>query len=141
MSPKSSDGRTSKPGLSRERRKYNVPTSSPLRDEALFSRIVENVRQAALTTAEIAEIVGVDERQVYNWASRASKPRGQNKDRLLEVKYIVEALGEIYTPEGIDIWLHGRNRSLKGEKPIDLLTAGDFKTVIAAIDRLKTGAM
>jgi hypothetical protein len=118
-----------------------VPTSSPLRDEALFSRIVENVRQAALTTAEIAAIVGVDERQVYNWASRASKPRGQNKDRLLEVKYIVEALGEIYTPEGIDIWLHGRNRSLRGEKPIDLLTAGDFKTVIAAIDRLKTGAM
>lgn len=115
--------------------------SSPLRDEALFSRIVENVREAALTTAEIADIVGVDERQVYNWASGAAKPRGKNKDRLLEIKYIVDVLGEVYTPEGIDIWLHGRNRSLHAEKPIDLLMAGDFQTVIAAIDRLKTGAM
>jgi hypothetical protein len=117
-----------------------VRAPTPLRDEALFSRIVEHVRDAALTTGEIADIVGVDERQVYNWASGASKPRGANKDRLLEINYIVEALGDVYTPEGIDIWLHGRNRSLKGQKPIDLLMAGDFTTVIAAIDRLKTGA-
>jgi hypothetical protein len=120
--------------------KQKAPASSPLRDEALFSRIVESVREAALTTGEIAQIVGVDERQVYNWASGTSKPRGTNKDRLLEIKYIVDVLGDVYRPEGIDIWIHARNRSLKGQKPIDLLTAGDFKTVIAAIDRLKTGA-
>jgi hypothetical protein len=102
---------------------------------------VANVREAALTTDEIADIVGVDERQVYNWASGASRPRGQNRDRLLEIKYVVDALNEVYTPEGIDIWLHGRNRSLKGQKPIDLLVEGDFMTVLAAIERLQTGAM
>jgi hypothetical protein len=120
-----------------------VPSSTRQADDAalLFSRIVENVREAALTTDEIADIVGVDERQVYNWASGASRPRGRNRDRLLEVKYIVDALSDVYTPEGIDIWLHGRNRSLKGQKPIDLLVEGDFTTVLAAIERLQTGAM
>lgn len=117
------------------------PSSTPVKDAALFSLIVENVREAALTTTEIAEIVGVDPRQVYNWASGTSRPRGKNKDRLLEIKYIVDALSEVYTPEGIDIWLHGRNRSLKGAKPIDVLVEGDFPTVLAAVDRLKTGAM
>ena len=117
-------------------------TTDQVRQPALlFSRIVEEVRQAALTTDEIAEIVGVDERQVYNWASGASRPRGRNRDRLLEIKYVVDALSDVYTPEGIDIWLHGRNRSLKGQKPIELLLEGDFRTVLAAVERLQTGAM
>jgi len=50
-------------------------------------------------------------------------------------------LEEVYTPEGIDIWLHGRNRSLGGQRPIDLLRENDFDTVLDAIDRLRTGAM
>jgi Antitoxin Xre/MbcA/ParS C-terminal toxin-binding domain len=121
-----------------------VPSSTGERlsdPELLFSRIVEDVRQLALTTDEIADIVGVEQRQVYNWASGASRPRGKNRDRLLEIKYIVDSLSDVYTREGIDIWLHGRNRSLKGERPIDLLLEGDFRTVLAAIERLQTGAM
>jgi transcriptional regulator with XRE-family HTH domain len=115
--------------------------SSALSDGGLFSKIVEDVREAALTTAEIAEIAGVDERQVYNWASGASRPRGEKKDRLLEIHYIVKELRDVYTPEGADIWIHARNRSLRGEKPIDLLVSGDFRSVLAAVERLKTGAM
>jgi hypothetical protein len=53
----------------------------------------------------------------------------------------VDQLNEVYTPEGVEIWLRGRNRSLDGRKPIDLLRAGDFETVLYAIERLKTGAM
>jgi hypothetical protein len=118
-----------------------VSSPSKLSDAGLYARIVEDVREAALTTAEVAQITGVDERQVYNWASGSSRPKGGNRDRLLEIHYILKELREVYTPEGTDIWLHGRNRSLNGQRPIDLLVGGDFQTVLLAVERLRTGAM
>jgi hypothetical protein len=50
-------------------------------------------------------------------------------------------LGEVYDDEGIEIWLHGKNRSLDGQRPLDLLVAGDFQTVLASVERLTSGAM
>jgi hypothetical protein len=47
----------------------------------------------------------------------------------------------VYKPEGVDIWVHGRNRDLGGQKPIDLLHAGRFEEVLAAVERLASGAM
>jgi hypothetical protein len=113
---------------------------SSLKEAGLFTRIVDDVREAALTTVEIAEITGVDERQVYNWASGASRPKGVKRDRLLEIHFIVKELREVYTPEGADIWLHGRNKELGRTRPIDLLIEGDFQTVLAAVERLTTGS-
>lgn len=110
-------------------------------DVALYSRIVEEVREAALTASELAQIAGVDERQVYNWASGTSRPKGAKRDRLLEVHYIVKALRDVYTQEGAEIWIHARNRSLSGQRPIDLLVEGDFQPVLLAVERLRTGAM
>ncbi len=115
--------------------------SSSLMESGLYARIVENIRETGLTTAELAQVAGVRERQVQHWASGSHRPQGEARDRLLEVAYIVEQLKEVYKPEGVEIWLHGRNRSLGGQRPIDLLEAGDFRTVLHAIERLRTGAM
>lgn len=116
-------------------------SSTASAETGLYARIVEDVRDAALTTAEVAQIVQVDERQVYNWAAGSSRPKGTNRDRLLEIHYIVQALRDVYTREGTDIWVHARNRSLSGQRPIDLLIAGDFQPVLLAVERLRTGAM
>jgi hypothetical protein len=110
-------------------------------ESGYYARIVCDIRESALTTIELAEITGVKERQVHHWAAGSHRPTGPTRDRLLEVAYIVEQLQEVYAPEGVDIWLHGRNRSLGAERPIDLLRAGEFTRVLAAVDRLKTGAM
>lgn len=121
-----------------ETRKTSAAASS---ETGLYARIVEDVRDAVLTTAEVAQIAGVDERQVYNWAAGTSRPKGEKRDRLLEIHYIVQALREVYTREGTDIWIHARNRSLTGQRPIDLLIDGDFQPVLFAVERLRTGAM
>lgn len=118
-----------------------MPSASKLSDVGLYGRIVDEIREATLTTAEVAKITGVDERQVYNWAAGVSRPKGDKRDRLLEIHYIVKELRDVYTPEGTDIWIHARNRSLSGQRPIDLLVAGDFQPVLHAVDRLRTGAM
>lgn len=108
---------------------------------AVWARIVDDLRRDVFTNAELAAVTGVKVRQVQHWASGAHRPQGAAKDRLLEVHYITERLLETYTPEGADIWVHARNKGLAGQKPYDLLIAGKFEEVIAAVDRLATGAM
>jgi hypothetical protein len=53
----------------------------------------------------------------------------------------MDRLRDSYTAEGANIWIHGRNRDLGGEKPIDLLAAGQFERVLAAVERLGAGVM
>jgi hypothetical protein len=57
-------------------------------------------------------------------------PRGQKADRLLDIRTIVELLSDSYTDEGIDIWLHSRNRNLDLRRPIELLTEGKIDEVL-----------
>jgi transcriptional regulator with XRE-family HTH domain len=101
---------------------------------------VRRVRKG-LTTQEVADIVSVQPRQVQHWVSGSHRPQGRAKERLLELDYIVELLSEVYDDEGIEIWLHGKNRSMEGQRPLDILVDGDFQTVLAAVERLASGAM
>lgn len=112
-----------------------------LTGSGLYARIVEDIRDQALTAQEVAAVVGVDVRQVSNWATGRAQPKGARRDRLLEVHYVVGLLREVYTREGAEIWLHGRKRSLGGQRPIDLLREGDFETVLHAVERLRHGVM
>jgi len=111
-----------------------------LKDPHEYHVLVDRIRDSALTTAELAEVTGVKDRQVQHWSSGTHRPQGQTRDRLLEVAYIVEQLSDVYSREGVDIWLHGRNRDLDGRRPIDLLRDGEFETVLYAVERLRSGA-
>jgi hypothetical protein len=55
--------------------------------------------------------------------------------------YVIELLSEVYDEEGVQIWLHGRNRTLGARRPLDVLIDGDFPAVLAAVERLTSGAM
>lgn len=107
----------------------------------VYARIVDDLRQSAVTTEELASITGVHARQVQNWAAGRNKPQGTNRDHLLEVHYLVSRLSDVYQPEGVEIWLHGRNRDLGGQRPIELLQAGEFERVLSAVERLADGTM
>lgn len=113
----------------------------PGRAEALYTRIVEDIRDSGMSTADVARVVGVAERQVRNWTSGGNTPSGRNRDRLLELHYVTRLLRDVYTPEGAEIWLHGRKRSLNGRRPVDLLAEGSYDEVLDAIERLHAGAM
>lgn len=110
-------------------------------EELLYVRIVEEVKDGGLSNVEIAQLVGVAERQVRNWSAGTNTPSGRNRDRLLELHYVIRLLREVYTREGAEIWLHGRKKSLNGRRPIDLLESGESDVVLNAIERLRAGAM
>lgn len=105
-----------------------------------YSRIVEEVTSTGLTQADLGRVVGASLRTVQNWASGASTPSGVKMKRLLDVQYLIGELREVYTDEGIQIWLNARNRNLAGERPIDLLLGGQAESVLREAQRL-SGAM
>lgn len=104
----------------------------------VYSRIVSDLRQI-VSDDELANVVGINSRQVQNWATGRNRPRSENRDHLLEFNYLAQRLREIYHPEGVEIWLHARNREFDGQRPLDLLVAGEFRRVLAAVERLLDG--
>jgi len=105
-----------------------------------YPLLVEEIRERGVTAVELAEITGVRQRQIHHWAAATSRPRDRSRDRLVDLHYIVTQLSEVYRPEGVEIWIHSRNRELDGHRPIDLLKSGEFAPVLDAIDRLVHGA-
>jgi len=117
------------------------PDGAERSGELLYARIVDEVRDGGLSNAEMAQVIGVAERQIRNWSGGTNAPSGRNRDRLLELHYLVGLLREVYTHEGAEIWLHGRKKSLNGRRPIDLLENDESELVLDAIERLRAGAM
>ena len=95
-----------------------------------YIRVVDEVTRSGITQAELAKAVGAGPRTVQNWASGHNTPRGKTAERLLDIRTIVELLSDSYTDEGIDIWLHSRNRNLDMRRPIDMLTEGQVDRVL-----------
>jgi transcriptional regulator with XRE-family HTH domain len=106
------------------------------RDNLTYLRIVEQVTSSGISQKELGYAVGASPRSVQNWVSGEAAPRSRSRKRLLDVKYIVDELQEVYTREGVDIWLHSRNRNLGGQRPIELLTAGNVDEVVDEAQRL-----
>lgn len=104
-----------------------------------YPRVVDRLRASGLQLAEIGRITGVQLRQVQHWLAGSSRPGSDTQSRLLDLHYVVEQLGEVYRPEGVDIWLHARNRALAGRRPIELLEAGEFEAVIELVEQLVHG--
>ena len=115
---------------------YTAPTQSA--GSLLYRHVVADARRA-LSLVEIGQITGVGDRAVQNWARGSSRPEGASRDRLLELKYVIEQLSDVYTDEGIEIWLHGRQQALGGQRPLELLQGGKFEAVLTAIERLAGG--
>lgn len=105
------------------------------------ARVIAQAReQAGLTAADIAEIMGIGTRQVQNWAAGKGKPADNRRLRqLLDLQYVLNLLGEVFDTEGSLMWLHARNRTLGGERPLDLLGSGRTDEVIDVLDRLADG--
>lgn len=105
------------------------------------ARVISRAReQVGLTASDIAEIMGIGTRQVQNWAAGKGKPADSKRLRqLLDLSYVLDQLDDLFDDEGALLWLHSRNRTLGGERPLDLLGAGRTDEVIQYLDRLADG--
>lgn len=107
-------------------------------ESPLYRHVVADAKRA-LSIVEIGRITGVGDRAVQKWAQGASRPEGTSRERLLELKYVIEQLSDVYDDEGIEIWLHARQRAFDGHPPLELLQQGRFEEVLQVIERLAGG--
>lgn len=105
-----------------------------------YLRIVEEVTSAGMTQGELGQAVGANLRTIQGWASGRVRPSSSKAHRLLDVHHIVAALRNVYTSEGVEIWLRSRNRNLGGQRPLDLLAEGRIEEVVQEVEHV-TGGM
>ncbi len=115
------------------------PDPSAARGSVTFMRLVEDVTPSVVTQGELATAVGANERTVQNWSSGRTRPRGDTVDRVLDFVHLVSELREVYTDEGIQIWLRSRNRNLQHRRPIELLAEGNVDEVLDEVHRVIGG--
>lgn len=60
-------------------------------------------------------------------------------ERLLELHYVIGYLADTYVAEGIAIWLNSRNRLLADRKPLDVMSEGDFESVLDVVIAMSEG--
>lgn len=119
--------------------KVTSPPSERDRGNVTYMRIVDDVTGSVITQTELASAVGASVRTVQNWTRGGTTPRGATANRLIDVQHLVNELREVYTDEGIQIWLRSRNRNLGGRRPIDLLADDRVDEVLDEVQRVIGG--
>jgi uncharacterized protein (DUF2384 family) len=97
------------------------------------------LRTEMVTAPDVARVLGTSSRSVTRWASAATAPRRETEERLLELKAVLDLLGEVLRDEPARLWLRSPNPTLDYEKPIDLIERGEYRRVIGAVLALAEG--
>jgi transcriptional regulator with XRE-family HTH domain len=108
---------------------------------AAVARILDHLKtDGGLQGKDIANIVAVSPATVSRWSSGKATPDLRTQTVIAELRYVVDRLNELYTPEEIRLWLHTSHPMLGGERAIDLINAGRTQEVLAVIESLDAGA-
>ena len=108
---------------------------------AAVSKILDHLKDdGGLQGKDIANIVAVSPATVSRWSSGKSTPDLKTQTIIAELRYVVDRLGEFYTPEETRLWLHARHPMLGGARAIDLINQGKTEDVLAVIESLDAGA-
>src|SRR6266540_2167422 len=95
--------------------------------------------QADLSFEDIARVVGSSSRSISRWAHGESDPRSRARDRLLEMTAVVIELSNVLRPEAAHVWLYTPNAFLSFDRPIYLISEGEYRRVLPAIAALADG--
>jgi transcriptional regulator with XRE-family HTH domain len=105
------------------------------------SRTLARLREdGGLQGKDIANIVAVSPATVSRWTNGKASPDLRTQTVIAELRYVVDRLGDFYTPDETRLWLHTAHPMLKGERAIDLVNADRTEDVLAVIESLEAGA-
>ena len=89
---------------------------------------------------DIANIVAVSPATVSRWTGGKATPDLKTQTMIAGLRYVVDRLGDFYTPEETRLWLHASHPMLGGERAIDLIRDGRTEEVLSVIESLDAGA-
>ena len=106
---------------------------------ALATTVTSAIDRLGLTYEEVGEIVDASPRSVARWTAGKVVPQKLNKQRLLELAYVADALAEVLPRDHANVWMFSPNRLLEHRKPADLVRDGEYQRVLALIDAMAEG--
>ena len=108
---------------------------------AAVQKILEHLRDdGGLLGKDIANIVAVSPATVSRWTGGKATPDLKTQTMIAGLRYVVDRLGDFYTPEETRLWLHASHPMLGGERAIDLIRDGRTEEVLSVIESLDAGA-
>ena len=96
--------------------------------------------RGGLKGTDVANIASVSPATVSRWTTGSSSPHPKMQLLISDLRYVVDRLAELYTPEETRIWLYSKHRLLEGARPIDLMHDGRADEVLTIIESLAEGA-
>lgn len=110
-------------------------------NNALATRVHDIIDNLGLTQDEVGQIVDASARSISRWTQGAVVPQRLNKQRLLELAYVAEAVTEVIPKEHANLWMFTPNRLLNHDTPADRIHAGQYRDVLDLIEALAEGVV
>src|SRR3979409_65949 len=105
------------------------------------AQIIDTLRErGGLKGVDVANIAAVSPATVSRWTSGAALPHPKTQLIISDLRYVVDRLSELYTPEETRLWLYSKHRLLNGERAIDLINQGNADKILAVIESLDEGS-
>ncbi len=57
------------------------------------------------------------------------------------IRHIEDLFGDIYAPDEVEVWLQSPQVQFEGQRPIDLIHAGQGDTVVRTINKILDGIL
>ena len=118
----------------------SIIQSAPPMSNAIASLIGDLEDRGRLKGTDVANIADVSTATVSRWRTGKATPQPRTQLLIADLRYVVDRLADIYSPDETRIWLYSRNALLDGERAIDLIHENRTEQVLAAIERLDAGA-
>ncbi len=88
---------------------------APFKDQVLFLR-----KLFGLSQQELGQFLcGVSERTISRWEHGEEDPHPRSKQAVNALRTTAEALGDLFEPDVIKVWVDRTNPALGGERPRD----------------------
>lgn len=105
------------------------------------ARIIEDLEErGGLKKIDVANIATVSPATVSRWTSGKASPHPKTQLVISDLRYVVDLLADLYSPDETRAWLYSRHRLLNEERAIDLIHQGRADEVLAVIESLTEGA-
>lgn len=108
---------------------------------ALANKVTELISTLHLTQEEVGEIVDASGRSVARWANGEVVPQRLNKQRLIELAYVAEAVTHVIPHDQASLWMFTPNRLLNHDTPAARVRGGDYRSVLDLIEAIADGVV
>jgi hypothetical protein len=108
---------------------------------ALAHKVTDIIDGLGLTQEEVGSIVDASARSVARWSVGEVVPQRLNKQRLLELAYVAQAVTEILPADDANVWMFTPNRLLRHNSPADTIHSGEYRDVLNLIEAIAEGVV